>query len=129
MRGIREAAMNPEPQRPKKSTGFGRNGSFFESDDLDANDRPIPFSTPNKIPIAGIVEIRIIIDALELGAIADATDPKFDPTAASTTAEEMAYDRITKCVGSEWNSQCTYTAMVYDDDEQYEVIITLTPNT
>lgn len=127
MKGIREMSMgtpdepkyNPAPLYPAAYKPHQHNSSLFDYD----NYPPKKYTEPVK----GIIEIKLTIDASDLGPVADETANQYDWNAAQNKAQEVAYDRIEELLGTGFDGRFSLEFNVYDDGESYEVSVVLTP--
>ena len=128
MKGIREAAMSsadePEevPHTPSYPSAFKphkHNSSLFDY----GNYPPKTY----KAPIKGVIEIKLSINADELGPVGDETSMQYDWSRAQNKAQEMAYDRIEELLGKGFEGKFSLEFNVYDDGIEYEISVVLTP--
>lgn len=128
MKGIREISMSPEPDKPEmhypaplypKTYKPHQDSSLFDYDNY-----PIKKYTK---PTQNLIEIKLTIDASDLGPVADETATQYDWNAAQNKAQEIAYDRIEELLGHGFEGKFSLEFNVYDDGESYEVSVVLTP--
>lgn len=136
MKGIREAAMSQEEEAPATSTWpkskspslFDKN---FDSDRYDGSWNDPAYTSHSyktyKKPDEDEITITLKVPYSKLGAFADINSPLWNDIKAEEKATEIAYDRIEKLLGKNYESKYSVSFNASDMYEEYEVEATLTP--